>query len=263
MNESSSIPQTPESAEATVDAENADGTAMKRPRDACDDDDEVAVSVEEPKQERRGRKHARLGVHATSSVQQPSQAKKKKNGHYNKRRSARNPATEVVASPVVKSEDVILCSPTVFSSDAASSPRDSSVMSPASVSAASRVFSTLPPELAGEFSAEHAMYFHGIACPSSNSPVLSMVPPPMSVDSFASTTPLFEHTHRVVAIDPALLLVEPHSPEDLFQQDDGFTPSISSGQDSEVEDPEESKTATPAALFGVTLEPIVNDQCFC
>jgi len=280
MNESSPVPESSESSSAETDsaaaaeAEEESAVArMKRPRDLEDSEEAelAAVSVEEGKESRRGRKRARLGVRVTSSVQQYNQAKK--NNCHSKRRcsgNARSRETEVVTSQAVVSDETILCSPSVSLSSDASSPRDSHVSSPSPAHVASGMFSTLPPELACEFEAEHALYFHGIACPSSSSPALNLLSPNPSVgmSSYAPvSTPLFEHlvvqpTQRVVAIDPALLLVEPRSPE-LFQQDDGFTPSVSSGQGSEIDESEETKATVPAPLFDVSLEPLLQDQCFC
>jgi len=66
----------------------------------------------------------------------------------------------------------------------------------------------------------------------------------------------------VVAIDPALLIVEPLS-LDLPQHDDSFPASESSGNGSEVDDVEDENVAASAPLFSLSLEPLVQDEFFC
>jgi len=269
MNESSPVPDDSETnteSDMVAETDRASCPATKRRREDVDDDDDddeiAAIDIEESKESRRGRKHARLGVQATSLVQQRSQAKN--NDCHNKPRFNGNFHSH--ESEVATNEETILCSPSVSLSSDASSPSESHISSPNPVSTMSGMFSTLPPELVCEFEGEHSLYFHGIVCPSSSSPALN-IPSPISsvpVNPFSSVSaPLFDHTsQRVTAIDPALLLVEPRSPE-LFQQDDDFTPSVSSGQDSEIDESEEVKTSAPAPLFGVSLEPLLHSQCFC
>jgi len=273
LNESSPLPETSESNTAEAVTEDA----LKRPRDADNDEDDDCAVVEEG---RHGRKRARLGVHTTSPVQS-LQANKKKNCCNNKRRcksdtvSSRMAVDDSDMVQSVASEESIACSPTLSLSSGADSPKDIQVSSPNSVPVAvSGVFSTLPPELACEFEAEHAFYFHGIACPSGNA-VPQQAMPPVSVypiydrvaAAAAAAVSISEpQPQRITAIDPAVLLVEPSTPE-LPQQDDGFTPSLSSGQSSEVDDEEEETTSAPvttavaAPLFNV--EPLLQDEYFC
>jgi len=258
--ESSAIDDDDVVVEDDDDAE-IEGTPAKRPRDVSvsDGDDEfAAMNAEEAKESNHGRKHARLGMHATSSVQQRSQAKKKNNCH------SKNRSKGISHSHA--GDETVLCSPEISLSSDASSPSEYPVSSPSPMPLASGMLNTLPPELACEFEAEHALYFHGIACPSSSSPALNMVSP-VGIHSFSATNPLFDRmvaqqTQRVTAIDPALLLVEPPTPE-LYQQGDSFSSTVSSGQESEIDESEEVKTEVPVPLFGVAMETLVQDQCFC
>jgi len=233
--------------------------AMKRSRDNEEDDEEIAKANEEDGKVWRGRKQARLGVQAPSSVHHPNQANK---NWYSESRSfvnsRRNCDSEVVASPGVASEECIVSSPVMSMSSDASSP---SVSSPSAVSVSSGVFSTLPPELAYEFEAEHSFYFHGIACPCTGSPSsVNVVPSPPPV------TPLL---HRVVSqpsqyvatIDPAILL-DPAICAHHLEQDDCLTSSVSSGQSSEIDDAEDDRMIS-APLFGVNMEQMLQDQSFC
>jgi len=255
MNDSSSLPEANEPAAAA--AADSNSSATKRPRDDNDGDDD---DDDDAKEVRRGRKHARLGVRVPSPVQF-SQA----NNCHSKHRSE-SEVCSCAANDSDMSEDAVLCSPTVSLSSDASSPKELLISSPNPVSAVSSVFSTLPPELSGEFEAQHALYFHGIACPSGSSPSVAVLPPvspvypSLTVSMFDQMIPT--QPQQVAAIDPALLMVEPHTPE-TSQQDEGFTPSVSSGNGSEVDDAEEADPPQPAPLFGAALESLIQDDFFC
>jgi len=256
-NEFNSVPDSSDSDASSVSSpvnDDDDDAAMKRPRD--DDDAEDGGVVDEKKavvlseedsvttsaDGKRGRKRAKLDVHAPSAVHF-GQAKKK-NCH--KRRVAKNISeSESLGfnSPEIASDDSLVCSP----------------VSP--VPASSGLFSTLPPEMVSSFEAEHACYFHGISCPTSVSspktPVHSYSMMPVISASPSLGSPMYDHDsfgqQRVTAIDPALLM-EPGSP----QQEASFTASVSSEHSSEVaaEDEEPSEPEPDPAMFDAAMEPM-------
>jgi len=278
FNESSPLPEqasetnasaaaTAASAASSEEEDSAPVAVVKRPRDEDKSNN---------KEGRRGRKRARLGERAASPV--PCHQAKKNNSHNNNKRRCKS---DTVSIQSVASEESIVCSPTLSLSSGADSP------SPVPIISSSSVFSTLPPELACEFEAEHAFYFHGIACNPSvpqqqqqQQPVSPVSAYPMYDRLGNATTAIVPEPQpqRIAVIDPALLLVEPGTP-DLPQQDEGFTPSVSSGHGSVVDEEEEESTAASAPttttaapavatvtapLFGVSnVEPLLQDDYFC
>jgi len=274
-------------ASSSVAASPSDAAAYKRPH--SDEEQEEEGDDNEENDCRRERKRVKLGARVASAVQS-NQALKKKKKNYHKRHAKSEDLTPRGESPFsfseVVSDDSVACSPVVSVSSGAASPKDSRVSSPVPLSPVpSSVFSTLPPEMAGDFEAEHAFYFHGISCPAStpavttststsnsnsnsNATMNTLVPIPVSpvraytLSSILSSpildSPMYEHNsvHRVSAIDPALLMEQPSS-----RQNAGFSASEHS---SEVDDDtENTETAvvntTSAPLFGVSLEPMIQE----
>jgi len=270
-----------ESSDSDSVASPADGSsALKRPHEeeeeeqAEDSDDECDTTCASVKDCRRGRKRARLGAHVASSVHF-GQAKKN-NRHINKRHMKSNDANNCKAevpcfsssssSSEVVSEDSILCSPTTSVSSGVASPMPVPVM-------ASTVFSTLPPEMACDFEAEHSCYFHGIACPINSTPVMST--PVSPVHTYATTSPIsaspvldspmFDHNadmaQRVIAIDPALLM---DSSEHNSDAEDESTSENATAVAASAENATAiSAVIGNAPLFGVSMEPLVQDVFYC
>jgi len=177
MNESSPLPEASQSNATPAAAANANNGAVKRPRDVNDDEVEEEEE-EEAKEDRRKRKHARLGMHASSSVQFSQEKMNKTQRKHCSKSDVTSCAAEAVVSESDVTEEAIVSSPTVSMSSDVSSPKEPQISSPNSVSTVSGVFSTLPPELSGEFEAEHALYFHGISCPGGSvNPSVNVLPP--------------------------------------------------------------------------------------
>jgi len=280
-NEMNSVPESSDSEESSAIPSPVDESLMKRPRDSDEaaaesDCDESCTTNADVKRER---KRARLGMHVTSDVHL-SQAKRKNNhkrhtkNETNLRRSSNSPCSPCFNTSEVASDDSIMCSP--------NSTLSSGAESPVSVTYAScGAFSTLPPEMANDFEAEHAFYFHGISCPnsSSNSVMQCPVTPmhttynvPVISASPSLETPVYasviDGSQHVTAIDPAILM-EPTSPR-LSQEDNNFTTNNVSTSDHSSEADEENDECQPppsvvtnAPMFGVTIEPLVHDMIYC
>jgi len=258
--------------DSSVVSSPSNESGMKRPRDcdkeeeetsaADESEDESVIASADVKESRRGRKRARLGVHATSSVHF-GQAKKNSRKRYAKKDNIPSCSGSEIAS-----DESVLSSPTssVFS------PKEMQISTPV-CSMSSGLYSTLPPEMACDFEAEHAFYFHGIshAC-SVNSSAMVSVPvspihtctvPVVSASPSLESSSVYSHAapaiaHQVTAIDPALLM-EPGSP-DLEQQNASFTmSSVSSGEDNSEDDESESSVDSNAPLFNVAVEPLMQD----
>jgi len=249
------IPESSDSDASAAASPAGNSVVMKRLRDEEDEEEEESddecVTTTTPSADvnncRRGRKRARLGVHAASSVHFGQD--KNKNNH---KRTMSNDSYE---SPCFSDDSSIACSPTASIGSGAVSPQLSPV--PTLSSLPSTLLSTLPPEMACDFELEHALYCHGIA---RSSPVVSapMTPvhPCMMPEISASPvveTPIYEHAHpRVIGIDPALLM----------------EPSEHSAEDDDEEEEAQGQTAAAAAttssvangpLFGIAMEPMVQD----
>jgi len=266
------------------DVSSAASPVMKRPRDEeeseSDDgeEDECVTNVADVKDSRRERKRARLGVHEASSVHF-GQAKKKSNNNNNnnnnhKRHTKSNDScnSPCFSSSEVVSDDSIVCSPTASISSGAASPKELSPfsMSPSNTMASS-LFSTLPPEMACDFEAEHALYFHGIACPNSNASPMMSAPMtlvhPCAVSTVASSpvmdSPVFDHTPRVTGIDPALLMEPSEEHEEVDEDDDETEESTAATVAAATSVPTTASAVANAPLFGIALEPFVQDVFYC